>query len=331
MVTEVILLIVLLLLSAFFSGVETAMMSLSKIKVHSLMNEKRKGAKVLFKLKKNPHRLLITILIGNNLVNIGAASIATAVSISLFGEKGVGVATGVITLLVLVFGEITPKSYAIQNAEKLSLLLARPLEILEIILWPAVVIFENLTTMVNKLTGEKKPSLTEAELRSVIIMGKEEGVLDKEATERLNSVLDFEKTTVKQIMTPKAQVITLNANFTIQQFLDSVLDSPFDRYPLYEQNHENIVGILDVIDVIRALKDKKPETTLKELMRPTYFVKEDYRIDELLSQVKNREVSMGIVVDEKGEMVGVYTHQDIVEELVGDIFEKEIYKSHIVR
>lgn len=156
MVTEVILLIVLLLLSAFFSGVETAMMSLSKIKVHSLMNEKRKGAKVLFKLKKNPHRLLITILIGNNLVNIGAASIATAVSISLFGEKGVGVATGVITLLVLVFGEITPKSYAIQNAEKLSLLLARPLEILEIILWPAVVIFENLTTMVNKLTGEKK-------------------------------------------------------------------------------------------------------------------------------------------------------------------------------
>lgn len=173
--------------------------------------------------------------------------------------------------------------------------------------------------------------MTEAELRSVIIMGKEEGVLDKEATERLNSVLDFEKTTVKQIMTPKAQVITLNANFTIQQFLDSVLDSPFDRYPLYEQNHENIVGILDVIDVIRALKDKKPETTLKELMRPTYFVKEDYRIDELLSQVKNREVSMGIVVDEKGEMVGVYTHQDIVEELVGDIFEKEIYKSHIVR
>jgi Mg2+/Co2+ transporter CorB len=292
------------------------------------LEQKRKGAKALHQIKQNPNRLLITILIGNNLVNIAAASVTTAAAIKTFGDTGVGIATGVVTLLVLVFGDITPKTFALQNAETLALLFARPIQILEIILWPAVILFEVIASFVNKLSGEKSGRLTEEELRSVIAIGSEEGLLDKEATKRLQSVLDFETTTVKEIMTPKAEVISFSANITIEEFLDNPLDSPFDRYPLYEDDENNIVGILDLIDVVRIMKEEKLSTKLKEIMRPTFFVKQGARLDSLLTEFRPKRSSMGIVVGENKEMVGVFTSQDIVEEIVGDIFEDEMYKSN---
>ncbi|HEY4694821.1 MAG TPA: CNNM domain-containing protein [Candidatus Nanoarchaeia archaeon] len=325
--SELILLIVLLLLSAFFAAVEAATLSVSKVKLRSLLEQKRKGAAVLYSIKQNPNRLLITILIGNNLVNIAAASVATAASIKLFGDTGVGIATGVMTLLILVFGDITPKTFAIQNAESLALLFARPIQILEFVLWPAVTIFEAIARFVNSLSGEKSTRLTEEELRSIITLGREEGLLDTEATKRLQSVLDFETTTVAQIMTPKAEIISFDAGLTIEQFLDNPLDAPFDRYPLYEGSEDKIVGILDLIDVVRAMKEEKISTKLKEIMRPTFFVKSDARLDTLLSEFRPKRASMGIVIIEHGKMVGVFTSQDIVEEIVGDIFEDELYKN----
>lgn len=324
---DFILLIIFLLLSAFFAAVEVATVSISKSKVHSLLEQKRKGANALYQIKQNPNRLLITILIGNNLVNIAAASVATAWAIELFGATGVGVATGVVTLLVLVFGDITPKTFALQNAETLALLFARPIQILETVLWPAVILFEAISNLVNKLSGDKTNQLTEAELRSIITLGKEEGLLDLEAAERLHSVLDFETTTVKQIMTPNAQVITFAADITVEQFLDSVLDAPFDRYPLFEGNPEHIVGIVDVIDVVRAIKKDQSTKSLKEIKKDTFFVKQDARLDEIITLFRPKKTSMGIVVDDRDRMVGVFTSQDIVEEIVGDIFEKEVYQT----
>lgn len=322
-----ILLFFLLVLSAFFSAIETATLSLSKGKVRSFMEQNKKGSKTLYHLKQNSHRLLITLLIGNNLVNVAAAAIATQVSLNLFGNSGVSIATGITTLLILVFGEITPKSFALQNAGTLSLVFAKPMQILEFIFSPAIVVFEGITKMVNKVSGERSSRLTEEELRSLFLISREEGLLDKEATKRLQSVLDFERTTVRSIMTPKAEVISFAASLTIEKFLDSPLDSPFDRYPLYQNDPNNIVGVVDVIDVIRTLKEEKLSTKLSEIMRPTFFVKQEARLDSLLPEFRSKQTSMGVVVDENKTMVGIFTSQDIVEEIVGDIFEQEIYYS----
>lgn len=326
-ILDFILVIILLGLVGFFAAVETAMFSLSKSKILSLISEKKRGASTLLAVKSNPHRLLITILIGSCLTSIFTASFVTEIAIKVFDNNGVGIATGVVTLLILVFSEIIPKSFAIQNAERLSLITAKPMQILEFILSPVVICLEGITKIVNKLTGDKKVTFTEAEIRSVISLGKEEGLLDKEATERLHSVLDFENITVKQIMTPKAQVITFDAGLTVDQFLDIVVDSPFDRYPLYEENQDKIIGVLDVIDVLRVIKAEKPQTHLKEIMRPTFFVHESTRIDTIVTQSKFKGSSLGIVINDAGKMEGVFTSQDIVEEIVGDIFENEVYKS----
>ncbi len=318
------ILFALLTLSALFAGIETAMLSLSRGKIRSLVEQKKKGAKALYLIRQNPHRLLITLLICNCLANTAAASIATEAALKVFGDSGVGIATGIVTLLILTYGEITPKSFALQNAEAISLLFARFIQVLEVIFTPVVTIFELLTKLVNKITGEKPNILTEAELRSVISIGKEEGLLDKEATKRLQSVLDFEGTTVRKIMTPKADVISFDAGLTVEQFLAMDLDSPFDRYPLYDKNTDNVVGVLDIIDVIRATKDEKFKLKLKQIMRPTFFVKQEERLDTVLPQFKPKKSAMGIVINDKKEMVGVFTSQDIVEEIVGDIFEEEV-------
>lgn len=295
--------------------------------MQALVDQKRKGAVALQNLTSNTNRLLITILVFSNLVNIAAAALMTSVFIEKFGNSGIGIATGVTTLLVLIFGDIIPKSFAIQNAERIALLSAKTLLVLEILLLPVVFFLELIAKIVNKLTGVAKSRTSEEEVRALITLGKEEGLFDQEASERLHSVLDFEKATVKKIMTPKAQVITFEASQTVEQFLDSVLDAPFDRYPLFEDNPENIIGVLDVIDVVRAVKLEKTDTKLKEIMKKTFFVKENTRLDEILTQFRDKQTSLGIVTDEKNEMVGVFTSQDIVEEIVGDIFERENYKT----
>lgn len=326
MIFEILLLVILLSFSAIFSASETSMFSLSKSRIRSLVAENKRGASTLLTVKSNPHKLLITILIGSNLTNTFTAAFFTAIAINAFGNEGVGIATGVVTLLVLVFTDIVPKSFAIQNAETIALMIAKPMQILEFLLFPVVIGLEGITRIVNKLTGDKKTTFTEAEIRSVISLGREEGLLDKEAGERLHSVLDFETITVKQIMTPKAQVITFDADLKVEQFLDVVVDSPFDRYPLYEENPEKIIGVLDVIDVLRVIKAEKLETKLKEIMRPTFFVHESTRIDTIVTQSRFKGSSLGIVTNDTGKMEGIFTSQDIVEEIVGDIFETAVYR-----
>ncbi|HSX58104.1 MAG TPA: CNNM domain-containing protein, partial [Candidatus Saccharimonadales bacterium] len=312
--------------SAFFAGTETAILSLSRGKIRSLFEQKKPGAAALYKIRQNPHRILITLLIGNCLANTAAAAVTTEVAIRLFGSSGVGIATGVATLLVLVFAEITPKSFALANSETISLLSARPVQILEILFYPAVWVFEAITRFVNKLNGEKIQRVTEEELRSVISMSGEEGLLDTDATKRLQSVLDFEKTTVNQIMTPKASVVSFSADQTVQEFLDHPHDAPFDRYPLFHDSQNKIIGVLDVIDVIRTTKEEKFSTKLADIMRPTFFVKQNTRLDEILPIFRPKKSSMGVVVNDKEEMVGIFTSQDIVEEVVGDILEEEVYR-----
>jgi len=330
----IISLIVLILLSAFFSGTETALMSVSSIKVRSLVRQKRKGSEALMRLKKNPRRLLITILIGNNLVNILAASIATILFTEMFGSNGIGIATGIMTLLILVFGEITPKSFATMNSEKLSLAVARPIEVLSYILYPIVKFLEILTSLMMKLFGSKKERmLTEEELKTVVTMGHEEGILSKEVAEMMDSLLEFGEKTVDEIMTLKDEIAFVDGNLKLKDVVDYVVKTPFSRYPVYVKSKDNVVGILDVDDVLKYIKENKLNVKVKNIAREVYFVPETKDIDDLLVEFQRKETPMAMVVDEYGSVVGLVTMEDILEEIVGDIFDKsmrrELYITHV--
>jgi len=330
----IISLIVLILFSAFFSGTETALMSIGMARSRSLVKQKKKGAEALMRLKKNPRRLLITILIGNNLVNILAASIATILFTETFGSNGIGIATGIMTLLILVFGEITPKSFATLNSEKMSLAVARPIEVLSYILYPIVKFLEILTSLMMKLFGSKKERmLTEEELKTVVTMGHEEGILSKEVADMMDSLVEFGEKDVDEIMTLKDEIAFVDGNLKLKDVVDYIVKTPFSRYPVYVKTKDNIVGILDVDDVLKYIKENKLNVKVKNISREVYFVPETKDIDDLLVEFQRKETPMAMVVDEYGSVVGMVTMEDILEEIVGDIFDKsmrrEFYITHV--
>jgi len=329
---QIITLVILLFFSGFFSGVETALMSLNMIKVKALLKQDKKGAKALYRIKEKPHKLIITILIGNNLVNIGAASLATVVFMEMFGSKGVGIATGVMTFLILVFGEITPKTFAAQNAERISLAIARPIELLSIALSPIVKIFELITKLMAKILGskqEKEPS--EEELKTVVTIGAKEGILDKESAEMMHKVLEFRGTKVTEVMTPKANMKMVDGNKKLKEVIDFVVKTPFSRYPVYENDDDDVIGILDVDDILRYAKNKKLETKVKNVARKPYFVPESKEIDDLLSEFDKKKIKVAIVVDEYSDVEGLVSVDDILEEIVGDIFDKSDRGSNYIK
>jgi len=320
--TQLTILAVLLVFSGLFSGVETALMSINQIKVKSLVKQRRKGAAVLYRLKQKPHKLIITLLIGNNIVNIGAASLATVIATDLFGSSGVGIATGVMTFLVLIFGEITPKTFASQNSEKVSLIAARPIEILSILLAPFVWFFEKISNIMLKILGSGEgESLSEAELETIVTMGRKEGLLEKEAADMMHNVLKFGGTTVKEIMTPKIDMIIIDGNKKLSEVLDLIVKTPYSRYPVSIKENK-IKGILDIDDVLKQVRNKKLGKKVKDILRPILFVPESKEIDDLLTEFEGKEVPMAVVVDEYGAIEGLVTVEDILEEIVGDIFDK---------
>ena len=320
---QIIVLVILIMLSSFFSGIETALMSLNSIKVKALVKQKRKGADTLEKIKSNTHRLLITILVGNNLVNIGAASLATVAFMNLFGSKGVGIATGVMTFLILIFGEITPKTFAANNAERISLIIAKPIKMLMILIHPVVWLLERLSRLMERLLrSEDGDKLSEEELKTIVTMGKDEGLLRKEAAEMMHNVLEFEDTNVTEIMTPKVKVEFVDGNKKLKQILSFVVKSNFSRFPVYEKEKDDVIGILDVDDVLKYVKNKNLDVLVKRIVRPVEFVPETKKIADLLIESEGRDVPMSIVVDEYGYVEGLVTVEDILEEIVGDIFDK---------
>ena len=320
--TQITILVVLLFLSAFFSGIETAMVSMNQIKTKALVKQGKKGAAVLYRLKQSPHKLIITLLIGNNLVNIGAASLATVIFTNIFGSSGIGIATGVMTFLILIFGEITPKTFASQNAEKVSLLAARPIEILSIIFAPFVWVFDKISQMMLKFLGSKgEAALSETELETIVTMGRKEGILEKEAADIMHNVLKFGGTTAKEIMTPKIDMIIIDGNKKLSDVLDLIVKTPYSRYPVSIEENK-IEGILDIDDVLKQVRDKKLSKRVRSILRPILFVPESKEIDDLLTEFEGKEVPMAVVVDEYGGIEGLVTVEDILEEIVGDIFDK---------
>ena len=323
MIMSILALVVLIAASAFFSGSETALMSVSNIKVRALLKQKKKNADILYRVKTHPRRLLITILIGNNLVNIAAASIAVVVFTKLFGSTAVGISTGVMTILVLTFGEVIPKTFSTQDAERIALIVARPVEILYWLFLPLVLFFEAISKFMTKAFGVKSvKKLSEEEIKTVVTMGLEEGLLSQGAAEMMKNILKFEKTKVVEIMTPKTDVKMVDGNKRIKDVLNFVVKTPYSRYPVFLGKEDNIIGVLDIDDVLEYMKKGKTNIKVKTISRDVLFVPEAKEIDDLLIEIAGREVQMAIVVDEYSIVSGIVTVEDILEEIVGEIFDK---------
>lgn len=322
---EIIILIVLVALSAFFSGSEMALVQVSRLKARHLLEKNKPGAKTLKKLKDHPQRMLTTLLLCNNLVNITAAAIATKLAIGIFENNAVGIATGVMTFILLVFGEVTPKSLVIPKYEFFALLVARPVWILSIVLYPLTFLLNLFVRGVNSVFNIKreKPLVTEEELKSYINAGQEAGSIKEIEKEMIQNIFKFDDIDVKEIMTPRPDMVCINARSRVKDVLDDVKDNLFSRFPVYEGNKGRIVGILNVKELYRYVGKKNLlNTPVANLMRPPFFVAETKKIDSLLRKFQKRKEHMAIVVDEHGVVSGLVTIEDVLEEIVGEILDE---------
>ncbi len=334
MLNEIILLAVFLCLSAFFSCAESAFMAVSRLKAETLAKQNIAGAKTLLKLKEKPRQFIITILIGNNLVNTGASALATVMATSYFGSSGVGIATGVMTFVLLTFGEIIPKSYATSNADKISLFMAEFSIIFIYLFYPLVFIFEKLTNIFLKMFGATKttPLFSESELRTLVEMGVKEKHLDITEKEFIEGILEFKNICVREIMTPRRKIFSLDENMAVEHAIAEINKREHTRIPVYSNTKENITGIIYLKDLLEAIVENKKHVLLKSIARKPLFVDENKFISKLFNELQARHVHMAVVVNKKHEVKGIVTHEDILEQIVGDIFdEKDISPSLMKR
>lgn len=332
-VWQIIVLIILLVLSGFFSMSETALMALSKIRIRHMVEEGVKGAKLVENLTEDPNKLLGAILIGNNIVNILASSLATTLFVSLVGPSGVGVATAVMTVLVLIFGEITPKSIAKQKSEEVSLKVSKPINIIVKILKPFIGIFSFISSLFIRLLGgdpkATEPFITEEELRTMVGVSEEEGVLEDVEKEMIFNVFDFADSQAKDVMVQRVDIVAVDTEATYEEVLEVIKTEQFSRIPVYNQTIDDIVGVLYVKDLIIAGQNKEG-FKVSDYMREPYYTFEFKKIKELFNEMKKTRNHLSVVLDEYGGTVGIVTIEDLIEEVFGDIedeyddYDKEI-------
>jgi putative hemolysin len=328
MLIEIVSLILLLILSGVFSGSETALVDLSIGRVEGLVKEGRPGSKALLELKLDPSRMLTTILIGNNVVNISASVLATVIATRYFGSAGPGIAVGALTIVILIFGEITPKSLATRFAERISLFIAPPLLLLMKLIYPLVWIFGVFTRWVHRLSGSSKdPTVTEMELISMLSHGEEEGTIQSTEREIIERVFEFNDLTVRDVMTPHNEVFSLNGDLTVDEALPLVIEKSFTRIPLFEGNRDNLNKVVYMRDLLDALADGKRASRLREVGHTPTYVSQYQPINELFNTMRKNKRHLSIVVDEHGVIRGVATLEDLLEELVGEIYDESDMKT----
>ncbi|PKL63784.1 MAG: HlyC/CorC family transporter [Methanomicrobiales archaeon HGW-Methanomicrobiales-3] len=316
------LFILCIILSAFFSASEVALIAMTRAKVRTLVNENRPGSIALAKLKESPEHLLITILIGNNIVNVAAASLATAVAIQIFGDIGVGIATGFVVLVLLFFGEIGPKIYAARATESFALTIAPVIFALSRLFGPIIWLIIKVNPRLGGGRDSSEPAVTEEEIKEWIDVGKEEGTIEQDEQDLLYSVLEFGDTTAREIMTPRVDVVLIEDTSSIEDAIRIFNDTGFSRIPVFHDRIDNIIGILNVKDIFAAMVSRRQESTIREVMYDPTFVPETKKIDDLLKELQVNRVQIAIVIDEYSSFVGIVTVEDILEELVGDIMDE---------
>ena len=309
-------------MSGFFSMSETALMALSKIRIRHMVEEGVKGAKLVEKLAEDPSRLLGAILIGNNIVNIGASALATSVAVKAFGEGAVGVVTIVMTILVLIFGEITPKSIAKQNSESVALKVSKIINIVVKLFRPFIAIFTAISGLFIRLLGgdpkATEPFITEEELKTMVGVSEEEGVLEDVEKEMIFNVFEFADSQVKDVMVQRVDVVAVDINATYDEVINIIKTEQFSRIPVYNQNIDDVIGILNVKDLIIASQSKE-NFKISDYMREPYYTFEFKKISELFNEMKKTRNHMSVVLEEQGGNVGIVTIEDLIEEVVGEI------------
>lgn len=324
MYSDLLPLLGLIVLSGIFSGSETALVSVSRSKVDELVDQKRKNAKLLKKMKNDPHKLLITVLIGNNIVNIGAAGYAAIIFTDIFGSSGVGIATGVMTFLILIFGEITPKSIAHEYAVPFSLFIARPIYILQIILFPLVWFFEVIVKAANFMVGAKKmTTVTEGELVAMLKIGAQEGSIEKHERELIENVLEFNDIQVEEVMTPRVSIDAVDSEMTIKEAVDFAIEHSHSRLPVYDGDVDSIIGIITIKDLLEYYHINSSNKKLKSLkLAMPLEVPLSKQINKLFREFQRKHVHIAIVIDEYGGTAGLVTLEDLLEEIVGEIVDE---------
>ena len=320
---QTIALVILLIGSGFFSASETSLMSLSKIRIRHMQEEGVKGAKLVASLIEDSNKLLSTILVGNNVVKIDAPAISTSLFMALLGSNGVPVATAVMTVLVLLFGEITPKTIAANNSEKVAIFVSRPIKVIIFILKPVVWVFNLVTGVIFKILGVKdksnQPYITEEELKTMVNVSHEEGVLEIEERQIINNVFQFGDMQAKEAMVQRLDMIAINSEDKYEEIIEMFKNEKFSRMPVYNESIDDIIGILNIKDIIFLSDEEIQQFNIKDYIREPFFTYEFKKITQLLEEMKIEKSQMAIVVDEYGGTAGLITIEDLVEVIVGDI------------
>ncbi len=339
-ISELILLFIMLLLSAFFSAAETALVSMTKLKVKTLIEKEGGQLEAVNNWLKKPNRWLITVLVGNNLVNLYAASLMTLIVSKILGgtpgAEVAGIATGVIAFLILIFGEIFPKTYSRINAEKIFVLIIKPLDIISWLFTPIVYFLEGIVSILMKIFGMEHKSvsrllITEEEIMHLLEVSQKEGLIKQDEKDMISSVFELRETQVKEIMVPRTEMLCLNVKQSFKENLLHILEAGHSKIPVYESNVDKIIGILYVRDLLYYW-DKSSEINIKLLLRPAFFVPENKKVNTLLREFQQEKTHVAIVVDEYGGTSGMVTIVDLIEEIIWKIYDeydKEVKKYEI--
>ena len=319
---QLLIVALLLAMSAFFSSAETAFTTSNKIYMRTLAQEGNARAAKVLQITENSGKMLSAILIGNNVVNLSASSLATALSIRVFGSMATGITTGILTLLILIFGEISPKTFATLRADKIALRFCYIIWAIMTILTPVIFIVSQLSKLFLRLLGvrpgEETRPMTEEELRTIVDVGQESGVIEDNERNMIHNLFDFGDDRAKEVMVPRIDMCFIEADSTYEQMLTIYRDSYFSRLPVYEETTDNVIGILNMKDVL-AYEGDRDQFSIRALMREPFFTYEYKNTYELFMEMKSKAVNLAIVLDEYGVTAGLITMEDLLEEIVGEI------------
>ncbi|MFH1826090.1 MAG: hemolysin family protein [bacterium] len=326
---EILILVVLILLSALFSSSETAITSLTRIALNRIVERKHRSAKLLQKFKENPNNYLPVILIGNNLANVASSALATSIIMRLFVEHGwgnigaaVGVSTGVMTFLVLTFGEIIPKTVAIRRAEQFSLFAAPLIYFLSVILKPVAYFLGFISRPFIHILGgvspEKGPFMTEEDIRLILAAGEKEGVIEEDERQMITSIFEFGETIVREVMTPRPDISAAPITSSVEDIVKVIVESGHSRIPLYEGSLDNIIGVVYAKDILKSGLGAE----IKEILRPATFIPETKQVSDLMHEMQAARTHVAVIVDEYGVCSGLVSLEDLVEEIVGEIHDE---------
>lgn len=323
MIPQIVLLVFLFMMSALFSSTETAFTSLTLYQIQEMKKTRGNRGRRVNILTKKPDVLLTTLLIGNNLANIGATALSTSLTITVFGSQFVGFMTGILTLFVLIFGEVTPKQIALVKNESICLMMAYPIHIISYLFRPFIWVISGISSLITRLfAGQVKKSFTLENLLQMVSLGENMGIVESYEKQMVKNVFRINDTPVKGITTYRTEVFCLDKESAVEDVLEELLDKDFSRIPVYQDNPEHIIGIVLIREILKALAAGEKGLRLKDKMHEPFFIPETKMVHDLFHQFKIEKLSLAVVLDEYGGLTGIVTKEDVIEEIFGELYDE---------